>query len=111
MTDKRNEAFRRKCAEIEGYTFDNSGCFPSNTIMRDANGIATHKEDLPTYDNDADLDRVIRLLSDSSNGNELARYIDTLCEIVNRGWGSQALATAAQKREALMRVLVGEDGE
>ena len=103
MTD-RNDAFRRKCAEIDGSYKTN---IPVKEYYYDDQQIVTRcsrLDELPTYDNDAEIDPVVRLL----DGKQFELYY--ACLIVEVVDCSLILkATSAQKREALMRVLIGDE--
>ena len=101
MTNGEFREFREKCAEVEGW-IDNGGLWinPSQQILFGT---------LPTYDNEVDLLRVVRLLGDQN----LFNFFNILSEIVQGGNLDDSVlysyetwrATADQMREALMKTL------
>ena len=106
MTPEQIEAGIVALAKLEGYEVKIRNCGLSRTCLHKFiyNPSGEETRTLPDYLNDdAAMDRVLR--SKEFNDEKLLRYDCEICRIVNRGWGSQYLATAPQKLEAACRAL------
>lgn len=94
--DKRYDEYRRKCAEIDGWTV--------KEIWSTALPVKCFRSEVPSYLDDASIDAVVRKL----DYNQLILYSFSLEDIT----GNQGLwllrATPEQKAEALCRTLIGE---